>query len=88
MSEFNFSTKDLHGSHAFDKFQQSGKKSVKLVHGLINDLEMRFDAIEHQQDLLMKRNPSCLRDSNLGNLGLKKRMKSDITHYPGKENVY
>ena len=90
VSEFNFIGKDYHGSKAYDKFQQSGKKSVKMVHDLINDLDMRFDAIEHQQDLLMKRNPGAMKDfsNSHGNLNLKKRLKSDQIPYPGKENIY
>jgi len=42
----------------YDKFQQSGKKSVKIVNELINDLDIKFDAIENYQELLMKRAPT------------------------------
>jgi hypothetical protein len=51
---------------------------------------MRFDAIEHQQDLLMKRNPVAMKDfsNSHGNLNLKKRLKCDQISYPGKENIY
>jgi len=78
----------------FEKFQQSGKKSAKLVKELISDLDLRFDAIETYQDLLTKRaHPSDYSNYHniINKLNLKK-LKSDTTTsnycYIGKENVY
>ena len=62
---------------AFDKFQQKGKKSVKIVNDLINDLDIRFDAIENYQELLTKRpNPSCVNNIDVSKNNFKK-IKTD-----------